>query len=311
MKVLVAGHKGWIGGKMCELLDKEGIAWVGSKVRANDKAALEMEIVEVEPTHCMSFIGRTHGTTDDGKAYATIDYLEQQGKVYENVRDNLFSPIVMMMLCRKHKVHFTYLGTGCIFKYDEQHPMGNEFSGFNEETSLPNFFGSSYSVVKGFTDELMHLLGDDVLNLRLRMPISSRVEGRNFVTKITNYEYICSMPNSMSILDDLLPCALKMARGKVTGTVNFTNPGLISHNEILDMYKEIVDPNFTWKNFSLEEQLKILAADRSNNCLNTERLSQLCPEVRHIKDSMRDVLVKMRQWIDEQPAGTVKLKSRL
>ena len=34
-----------------------------------------------------------------------------------------------------------------------------------------------------------------------------------------------------------------------TGTLNFTNPNVISHDEILEMYKEIVDPNFTWKNF--------------------------------------------------------------
>ena len=48
----------------------------------------------------------------------------------------------------------------------------------------------------------------------------------------------------------------------VRGTVNLTNPGLVSHNEILEWYKEMVDPDFTYKNFSPEEQLKILAADR-------------------------------------------------
>lgn len=143
------------------------------------------------------------------------------------------------------------------------------------------------------------------------MPISHQIEPRNFITKITNYEYICSIPNSMSVLDDLLPAALKMAKGKVTGTVNFTNPGLITHNEILEMYKEIVDPSFTWKNFSPEEQRKILAADRSNNCLNTERLIQLCPEVPHIKEAVRATLVKMKGWVDQQPPGSVKFRSRL
>ena len=42
------------------------------------------------------------------------------------------------------------------------------------------------------------------------------------------------------------------------GTINLTNPGLISHNEILQMYKEIVDPSFTWENFTYEEQMEIL-----------------------------------------------------
>ena len=64
---------------------------------------------------------------------------------------------------------------------------------------------------------------------------------------------------------------------KITGTINLTNPGLISHNEILEMYKEIVDSSFTWKNFSKEEQSKILDSDRSNNYLDTSKLVSLYP----------------------------------
>ena len=79
--------------------------------------------------------------------------------------------------------------------------MGNEDTGFKEDAT-PNFFGSSYSIVKGYTDELMHMLEDCVLNLRIRMPIISKTHSRNFITKITKYEYICSMPNSMTVLDE-------------------------------------------------------------------------------------------------------------
>ena len=50
--------------------------------------------------------------------------------------------------------------------------------------------------------------------------------------------------------------AMKLAEQNETGTLNLTNPGLISHNEILEMYKEIVDPTFKWSNFSVEEQAK-------------------------------------------------------
>ena len=41
----------------------------------------------------MSFIERTHGTNEDGTKYTTIDYLEQKGKIKENVKDNLFAPV--------------------------------------------------------------------------------------------------------------------------------------------------------------------------------------------------------------------------
>lgn len=293
MKVLVYGAKGWIGGMMCSLLSSENIEYIASTVRVSNKNEIEKELIDVKPTHVMSFIGRTHGI-HEGKKYTTIDYLEQKGKIVDNVRDNLFSPMVLALLCSKHNIHFTYLGTGCIFKYDDEHPFGNDSTGFKEE-SLPNFFGSSYSVVKGYTDELMHFFDDSVLNLRIRMPITDKLEPRNFITKITTYEYICSIPNAMTVLDELLPYALDMAKKGTTGTINLTNPGLVSHNQILEMYKEIVDPSFTWKNFSLEDQAKILAADRSNNSLDSSKLLGLYPEVKHIKESIRGVLERMKK----------------
>ena len=148
------------------------------------------------------------------------------------------------------------------------------------------------------TDELMHLFDDSVLNLRIRMPITDELNPRNFITKITTYDHICSMPNAMTVLDELLPYVLDMAKNNKTGTINLTNPGLISHNEILEMFKEIVEPSFTWKNFTPEEQAKILAADRSNNCLDTTKLSSMYPEIKNIKESIRDTLIRMKKKLD-------------
>ena len=291
MKVLIYGSKGWIGNQVIELLNKMNIFYIVGEQRAEDIKELEKEIQETQPTHVMSFIGRTHGKIGD-KEYTTIDYLEQPGKIKENVRDNLYSPITLAILCKKYDIHYTYLGTGCIFEFDEEHPFGEEINGFTE-SSVPNFFGSGYSIVKGYTDRLMHLF-DNVLNIRIRMPITSDKNPRNFITKITTYQKVCSVPNSMTVLPELLPIMIDMAKNKVNGTVNLTNPGLISHNEILEMYKEIVDPNFTWNNFTVEEQNEILAAGRSNNYLNTEKLEYLYPNVLNIKDSMRQCLLEMK-----------------
>jgi dTDP-glucose 4,6-dehydratase/UDP-glucose 4,6-dehydratase len=122
------------------------------------------------------------------------------------------------------------------------------------------------------------------------MPITEQENSRNFITKIINYEKICSIPNSMTVLPELLPYVVDMMKNGITGTINLTNPGLISHNDILEMYREIVDPSFTWKNFTQEEQRKILDADRSNNFLDTSRLTTLYPEVKNIKDSVMECL---------------------
>ncbi|KAG2268089.1 hypothetical protein Bca52824_062644 [Brassica carinata] len=62
--------------------------------------------------------------------------------------------------------------------------------------------------------------------LRVRMPISSDLSNpRNFITKITRYEKVVDIPNSMTILDELLPISLEMAKRNLTGIWNFTNPG--------------------------------------------------------------------------------------
>ena len=294
-KVLVFGGNGWIGNKVVNLLESQEIPVVKADCRADDQQAVIAEIEKNDGiTHVMSFIGRTHGTYE-GVKIGTIDYLEKPGKLVENMRDNLFAPLLLAEICKQKNIHFTYLGTGCIFDYDdEEHLFGDETTGFLE-TDKPNFFGSSYSIVKGYTDQLMHLLNDgSTLNVRIRMPITDEFNERNFITKITNYAKVCSVPNSMTVLNELLPIMIQLALQNKVGTVNLTNPGLITHNEILEMYKDIVDPSFTWNNFTIEEQNQILASKRSNNCLDTSVLECLTNyKVKNIKDSVRDVLKQM------------------
>ena len=299
--VLVFGGNGWIGSKVVELLQNANIKVIKSLCRADDIKMIQRELDLIKNvTHIMSFIGRTHGVYEN-EVIGTIDYLEKPGKLVENINDNLFSPIGLAEISKKNGIHFTYLGTGCIFEYDDhKHIYGNQETGFLE-ADLPNFFGSSYSIVKGYTDRLMQLLySDSTLNARIRMPITDEQGSpRNFITKITTYKKVCSIPNSMTVLDELLPVLIEMALKKQVGTVNLTNPGLISHNEILEMYKEIVDPDFTWTNFSIEEQNQILASKRSNNCLDTMKLTNTTLSFKNpvspIKDAVRSVFFRMKK----------------
>lgn len=297
--ILVYGHRGWIGSMACQIMDQKNLKYVCGSARLESVDQVRKDIETHHPTHIMSFTGRTHGTAADGRRITTIDYLEEEGKLLENLQDNLYGPLVLAFLAREYKLHFTYLGTGCIFEYDDSHPMGSKITGFKEDDH-PNFFGSSYSVAKGITDQLMHFFKENTLNLRIRMPIVDEMNERNFITKITTYAKICSLPNSMSVLDDLLPLAIELACEDKVGTLNFTNPGVITHNEILTLYKEIVDPSFTWENFTVEEQDTILASKRSNNHLCTDRLESICPNLKPIAESVRDTLHRMKAKLDSK-----------
>ncbi len=299
MKVLVYGSNGWIGSQFINILKNNNIDYFCGIARCDDETYLKNEIDLIKPSHIISFIGRTYGMIDNIK-YTTIDYLEHPGKLVENINDNLYSPILLAHICKEKNIHYTYLGTGCIFKYDNFHPFEKEEYGFIENDK-PNFFGSSYSIVKGYTDRIMHLFDKNVLNLRIRMPITGEENPRNFITKIINYNKICSIKNSMTVLPELLPLVLDMMKNKTVGTINLTNPGLISHNEILDMYKEIVDHNFTYENFSVEAQRKILACDRSNNYLDTTHLEKLYPNICNIKAAVKKCLISYKENLINNP----------
>ena len=297
MRILVFGGNGWIGQQFVSVLNASSVnvslehRIAVERVDLDHIANLEEEIDAFAPTHIISFLGRTHGEN-----FTTIDYLEQPGKLVENVRDNLMAPIILAQLCADRGIHYTYLGTGCIF--NDTDACSDHAYAF-KETDAPNFFGSSYSIVKGVTDQYMAWRqgrqGQAILNLRIRMPIVGEDHPRNFITKITRYEKVCSIPNSMSVLPELLPMALELMRLRHVGTLNFTNPGVISHNEILTLYKQHVDPTFEWRNFSLEEQDAVLASKRSNNWLDTHELQRLFPNVKTIRDAIKALMATYKR----------------
>lgn len=290
MRILLFGP-GWIGSKLLTLFQSSNIESRVATSRANNKVAVSDELNEYRPTHVVSCIGRTHGKIDNVEI-PTIDYLEYPGKLVDNVTDNLYAPVLLAHLCRERDIHYTYIGTGCIFEYED---AKNSFT----EDDLPNFFGSSYSIVKGITDQMMSLY-HNTLNVRIRMPITAEVNDRDFITKIVRYEKICSVPNSMTVLDELLPLLLDMIQTNRTGTIHLTNPGVISHEEILEMYREIVDPQKTWQTMTYEEQSRLLKSKRSNNKLDTTLLQEWYPQVSDIHTAVRRAL--------ERRKGTFTLK---
>jgi dTDP-4-dehydrorhamnose reductase len=139
------------------------------------------------------------------------------------------------------------------------------------ETDIPNFTGSFYSATKAPIESILKNYPNTLI-LRLRMPVSADLSPRSFVIKILAYAHIVNVPNSHSILPSLLPLIVALAEHREEGVYNFTNPGSITHNEVLQLYKDIVDPSTSWKNFTVEQQSKVIVAERSNCALDAGKL---------------------------------------
>ncbi|KAL2943344.1 Trifunctional UDP-glucose 4 6-dehydratase/UDP-4-keto-6-deoxy-D-glucose 3 5-epimerase/UDP-4-keto-L-rhamnose-reductase RHM1 [Bienertia sinuspersici] len=273
-KFLIYGRTGWIGGLLGQLCEKQGISFEYGKGRLENRTSLIADILNVKPTHVFNAAGVT--------GRPNVDWCESHKT--ETIRANVAGTLTLADVCKEHGLLMINFATGCIFEYDAAHPLGSGI-GFKEEDT-PNFTGSFYSKTKAMVEELLKEY-DNVCTLRVRMPISSDLNNpRNFITKISRYSKVVDIPNSMTVLDELLPISIEMAKRNLRGIWNFTNPGVVSHNEILEMYKNYMDPNFKWSNFTLEEQAKVIVAPRSNNEMDASKLNNEFPELLHIKDSL-------------------------
>lgn len=291
MRWLVFGSTGWIGGILINLLRKDPENKIYyAKSRLEFVSAVCDEIDTIKPDRVINAAGLT--------GVPNIDWLEDH-KI-EGLRVNVIGTLALIDACYARNIHITQLATGCIYEYDDAHPIGG--TPF-VETDPPNFSGSYYSKTKRIVEDLASPLLTNTLWLRIRMPLTPDAHPRNFITKIRKYKKVVNIPNSMSVLDDLCPAAILLAKNKETGIYNFTNPGTISHNEILDMYKEYVDPTFTWENFTVEDQSKILKAGRSNNELDVTKLLNTLKRIgsdiriQPIKEAARELFIKMARTV--------------
>lgn len=255
---LIWGGEGWVAGHLKTLLESQGKTVATTTVRMQNREAVIAELQRVKPTHVLNCAGCT--------GRPNVDWCEDNKE--DTIRSNVIGTLNLADCCFLEKIHLTVFATGCIYAYDEKHPIGGP--GYLE-TDKANFDGSFYSETKAHVEEIMKTY-PNVLILRLRMPVSDDLHSRNFVTKITKYERVVDVPNSNTILHDLLPASILLAEHNETGIYNFTNPGAISHNEVLSLFKQYVRPDFTWKNFTLDEQAKVIKAGRSNCKLDTTKL---------------------------------------
>ncbi len=280
--LVYGGKTGWIGQKIATILENEGYTVFRSQTRLEDRTVIIQEIQKVKPDCIVNAAGVT--------GRPNVDWCEDNKQ--ETIRANLVGALTLFDIAFMNDIYVINIGTGCIYEYDDQHLMFSGI-GFKEEDE-PNFHGSFYSFTKAMLDRLISSY-PNVLNLRLRMPISDDLHFRSFITKIIKYERVVNIPNSMSILYELMPLIPEMARRKLVGNYNFVNPGVISHNEILDLYIKYIDPEFVYKNFTIEEQDKILKAGRSNNELDASKLLVEFPNIPSIKEAIIGVFERMKK----------------
>ena len=249
------------------------------KARTDDQAAVALELDHMAPERVVNISSR--GYAHDVGSDVTSEY--QGGRLSDTIRDNMFAPLILAVETQKRDIHLSFLGNNCLSSCSAN---GQPIS----EKNPTDFFGSSLSVVNGFTDRLVGMYDENTLNCRINMPVSFDSSSRNLVTKLTQPIRIHNVYNSVTVLDDILPHMVDLAQKSKTGTYNLTNPGVISHNEILEMYREVVDPSFNWDNI---EDMHMRDKADTGLVLETGKLQKDCPSVLPVREALRQSMVRM------------------
>lgn len=279
--LVFGGKTGWIGQKIVQSIISMGHEAICARSRLENREEIEKEIAITKPDYIINAAGLT--------GRPNVDWCEDHKQ--ETIRVNVTGTLNLADIAFLHNIQMTNFSTGCIYEYDEKHPQ-NTGKGFKEEDEPNLINGSFYSKTKILLEKLL-LEYPNVLNLRVKMPVSSDMNPRSFIGKIIKYKKVINIPNSLTILDDLIPISIEMTLKNFRGNYNFANPGSMSHNEVLELYKKYIDHTLTYENFSVEEQNKILKGKRSNCELDVTKLMSHFPDIPNVKISLENLLIKV------------------
>lgn len=202
---------------------------------------------------------------------------------------NVTVPTFMAEICESENIYMVHMGSGCIYDTYPEFPNPNLYNDIYQykEDDNPNFKGLWYSKTKIYCEQILKRY-NNVLQLRLRMPFDNKSSRRNLITKLIGYrEVLGDEKNSITYIPDLMEVSKILINRKKTGIYNVVNKGGITHREILQMYKEIVDPNFHMPIFITKDKLKEIVVDRTNCILSTQKLESEGIDIRNVKDAVK------------------------
>ena len=265
INILIYGNKGYIARYLQKyLLQHENVKILISKFdKITNEEQVFNDIFELKPDRIISCIGLVKT-----KTCISTSFLNDDKFLVDNIKNNLYIHILISNACLKHNIHFTYVGTGCIYS--------SKTDLLFKEDDDPNFFNNKYSIIKGFTDQLLSLNKDNILILRLRQCLNNDLEDQNFLNKFLKFNKVSDIQNSFTVIPSIFPIISKLILEKKCGKFNCVNKGSISVKEIVEIFnineQLIMNRDFVYENFA-------------NNVLSSKKLEELY-DIENIKEAI-------------------------
>ncbi|KAF5658487.1 NRS ER [Fusarium heterosporum] len=239
--------------------------------------------------------------------------------------------LYMAKHCERRGIHCTVFTCGNIYTYDDRHQSGDpRFTGFTEE-DRPNYervaSNNTADFVFGAVSDISHtrkVLNDQCLVFRIRLPIFKEDCMGNYTTYMLRRCWFHvkhdmrlefgdhrapNVPNSYSVMHELLHAAVFLAVREVKGTFNLVNPGTMIRRDMLQILAQEMGPLLLRLELSFERDKaegseepgsEWNKQDYMPDCrLSTIKLTQTLriwdyPEIPDVKEAYRASIVRMK-----------------
>ena len=222
-------------------------------------------------------------------AMTSLEWCEQnKSKAFEI---NSLGALNVWEVCEKYGVFMCHFSSGCIFSSETVDQVYSE-----DDAPNPKSF---YSWTKVWSENLLGK-SPNLLILRPRVVISSKVDRRNTLTKWMVYSHFISDQNTVTILEDMMPVMRDMLERRISGTFHIANRGTISPLEMAYILKEKVNPKMKVFKTTLAEVNRNLVAKRVSTILSLDKLANVGYQLPNVRDSITNTISAFKNQLYSQ-----------
>ena len=234
---VLMGSKGFMGSEIKKYLKEQNKHYICLDIRLDQYEEIEHKLKLYNPKYVICAAGIS------GKP--TITWCDENKE--ETFKVNVMDTLKLCEITKDLNIHLTLLGSGSVFNglYDkDNNPILDTYS----EKYIDNKNNNKYYLkCRNILEDSLELY-KNVLYLRIQYPISMTKNPKCFMNKmLTRLENVHDQYVNITYTPNLFPLLISsILKENVTGILNFVNPGHIKLSELLEMYREKYDKEFTF-----------------------------------------------------------------
>lgn len=290
MRVLLFGHKGYIGSEFFRQLSEiVGMEVLVASSRKSDGSYYKYWELERIIDDCR-IVGDLHAVINCSAYIGENSVVECEKNKDITILANVMFPTMLGQICDARGISLCHLSSGCVFN-------GYKEGGWNEDDEIHLSFKTKCSFYTGTKVMAEEALKDVYAKYiwRIRLPFDNIPNTRNYLSKMMGFERLIVAENSLSNRQDTVEACIKcLLKGAPPGIYHVTNGGGIRADELAVLIRSYVSSRKNFQYFSSTEELdKLTGIPRSNTVLSNEKLAKEGIFLPSTRDS---VIHCLRNW---------------